>query len=229
MWTNLNRIDIETAEDPAPPRAHSARSGVVEVVFEDHPARLIERIASAEVVVGCVAWLTHPAILAALAKKPAALVVQKEDFLRPDGATTKEQTRAAYARINGLERRQCRPLLASMCTSRDPTLDGVRCVGMRPTRNAESWVKMHHKFLVFGRFVEEDRDPDGEVFVEPYAVWTGSFNFTHNATRSFENAVYIADEKIAQAYFYEFQQVAALSEPLDWSSEYVEPEWRIGT
>ncbi len=52
MWTNLNRIDIETAEDPAPPRAHSARSGVVEVVFEDHPARLIERIASAEVVVG---------------------------------------------------------------------------------------------------------------------------------------------------------------------------------
>ena len=37
MWTNLNRIDIETAEDPAPPRAHSARSGVVEVVFEDHP------------------------------------------------------------------------------------------------------------------------------------------------------------------------------------------------
>ena len=65
--------------------------------------------------------------------------------------------------------------------------------------------------------------------VVPYKVWTGSFNFTNNAERSFENAVVLEEPSIVQAYFKEFQQIAALSEPLDWESEWVEPEWRIGT
>ncbi len=63
--------------------------------------------------------------------------------------------------------------------------------------------------------------------VRPYAVWTGSFNFTHNASRSFENAVYIEDEKIAQAYVDEYVQLLALSESLDWESECAEPDMRI--
>ena len=36
------------------------------------------------------------------------------------------------------------------------------------------------------------------------AVWTGSFNFTTNATRSFENSVLISDKSIAQAYLDEY-------------------------
>lgn len=64
---------------------------------------------------------------------------------------------------------------------------------------------------------------------KPYAVWTGSFNFSDNGTKSFENAVVIEDVAIAEAYLEEWGQIAALSEPLDWSSEWMAPEWRIGT
>ena len=39
----------------------------------------------------------------------------------------------------------------------------------------------------------------------------------------------IEDEAIAQAYYNEWNQLAALSEPLDWDSEWCHPEWRIGT
>lgn len=77
-------------------------------------------------------------------------------------------------------------------------------------------------------------DPDyvddgyGQVFV-PEAVWTGSFNFSVNAGRSLENAVFIEDTAIAQAYANEFSQVAALSEPLNWEDPWCSPEWRCGT
>jgi phosphatidylserine/phosphatidylglycerophosphate/cardiolipin synthase-like enzyme len=63
----------------------------------------------------------------------------------------------------------------------------------------------------------------------PYEVWTGSFNFTKNATYSFENAIVSRDRNLVAAYFSEFSQLAALSEPLDWEVEWVAPEWRIGT
>lgn len=108
-----------------------------------------------------------------------------------------------------------------------PDLEGVRCVGVGGQRNRP---RMHDKFLVF---CKEEPECASDVLygsaIKPFAVWTGSFNFTRNATQSFENAVYIEDVKIARAYFDEFQQIAALSEPLDWESEYVEPEWRIGS
>jgi phosphatidylserine/phosphatidylglycerophosphate/cardiolipin synthase-like enzyme len=74
---------------------------------------------------------------------------------------------------------------------------------------------------------EDGRSATGE-FV-PEAVWTGSFNFSVNAGRSLENAVFIEDTAIAQAYANEFSQVAALSEPLNWQDPWCSPEWRCGT
>ena len=49
---------------------------------------------------------------------------------------------------------------------------------------------MHNKFLVF-------MDTSGK----PCSVWTGSFNFTKNATISYENALYIKDDAIAAGYY----------------------------
>jgi hypothetical protein len=47
--------------------------------------RLIRLIRQADIVLGCVAWVTSESILKALAeKKGVSLIVQKEDFLRPD-------------------------------------------------------------------------------------------------------------------------------------------------
>lgn len=92
---------------------------------------------------------------------------------------------------------------------------------------------MHNKFLVFANYEEEPRAGEHgswvETVIKPYGVWTGSFNLTQNAERSFENAVYMTNKAIVRAYFEEFSQIMALSEPLDWSKDWMEPEWRIGT
>ena len=85
--------------------------------------------------------------------------------------------------------------------------------------------RMHNKFLAFC-----DANLTGdEMRLVPRAVWTGSFNMTRNATRSFENAVVLTDPDIVAAYYREWEQILSLSEPLDWTSHWCEPEWRIGS
>lgn len=64
---------------------------------------------------------------------------------------------------------------------------------------------------------------------EPYAVWTGSYNFTQTAGMSMENAVYIEDKIIAKRYYDEWFHAFMLSESLDWRSRWCEPQYRIGS
>jgi len=60
----------------------------------------------------------------------------------------------------------------------------------------------------------------------PVAVWTGSFNFTVNASASnIENAVEIHDPVIAGAYLDEFARIAATSEPLNFTAGKADPTW----
>jgi phosphatidylserine/phosphatidylglycerophosphate/cardiolipin synthase-like enzyme len=70
-----------------------------------------------------------------------------------------------------------------------------------------------------------DRNPQ----IIPERVWTGSFNLTDNSANSLENAVVLESRSLAQAYFHEWAQVVAISEQLDWTSDWIEPEWRIGS
>jgi phosphatidylserine/phosphatidylglycerophosphate/cardiolipin synthase-like enzyme len=90
---------------------------------------------------------------------------------------------------------------------------------------------MHHKFLVFCKrkaTLKRPVDKQGVVdWPEPYAIWTGSFNFTNNGNHSLENAVFIRDRSIAESYYQEWQNVAWLSEPLDWTSRWIEQEWSV--
>ena len=91
---------------------------------------------------------------------------------------------------------------------------------------------MHHKFFVFAdvvRVKEKWAGADYREYFLPRAVWTGSFNPTFNGTQSRENAVYIESPKIAYEYMREFYRMLAISEPLDWTSEWVEPEYRFGS
>jgi hypothetical protein len=101
----------------------------------------------------------------------------------------------------------------------------------RNTGSGHNWLNGY----VFGKLNrvyqerKEGEEPDVRPTVEPYGVWTGSFNFTKSSVASFENAVYIEDSKIAYAYAHEFAQIFALSEPLDWTTSWSAPEYRIGT
>jgi phosphatidylserine/phosphatidylglycerophosphate/cardiolipin synthase-like enzyme len=88
---------------------------------------------------------------------------------------------------------------------------------------------MHNKFLVLCNVLEDRSEDDYHLQIDPYAVWTGSFNLTKSAALSLENALYVTDRGIAKAYFGEWEQILALSERLDWESDWCEPEWRVGS
>jgi hypothetical protein len=99
---------------------------------------------------------------------------------------------------------------------------------------------MHHKFMVFCDMEAKETvrvdQPGDEPFefqdggqAIPCAVWTGSFNATENGTKSLENAVILRGFDYAHPFFSEWAALLGISEPLNWESPYVAPEYRIGT
>ena len=239
---NLNELGIPTDGplDPecsveAWPDTGASADGLVLVYFEGLAEHLIEQVRKSEVVLGCVAWLTHEAVLSALAEKTdVAIVVQKEDFLRPDMDPKpgwKADLRRSYDRLRcSLCRYHFQGILGCLSTLHDSEIQPIRCMGHHNAERSATCPRMHHKFLLLCRSgsVESDDFPFRSE-PEPYAVWTGSFNVTRNAQNSLENAVLISDPTIVRLYYAQWQRVESLSEPLDWETEWASPEWRIGT
>lgn len=125
--------------------------------------------------------------------------------------------------------------------------DAVRCVGNHNSNKNPSASRMHHKFIVFG-VIERDNQKQKELEDKlpanmdeetkkdiidwenplkpiPQFVWTGSFNLSCSACHSFENVVIIKKPEIALMYYREFSLLYVLSEPLDWSSIWMEPKF----
>lgn len=197
-------------------------------------------IRNADFVFCCFAWLTNYRVLDALAstKYGCQVVVQKEDFLRPDSnhtASSYRTLRDKYGKLKCQFSRCDLPSIAgelSVCS--DDVVQAVRCAGVANTDRRRAAPRMHHKFAVACRCVmTQFSDSWGgrhdRVEFHPYAIWTGSFNPTSNGTRSRENAVVIESESAASSYLEEWAKVFAVSEQLDWNSEWIAPEWRIGT
>lgn len=182
--------------------------------FGDLLPALLEFIRGSESIAGCVAWITSDPVIDALAQRPVALILNKEWLLRSgDTSALAVRQRARLARLNG-------GILASsfpspLCDVAPPRtkLDAVRCAGHSPRVRSKNSPLMHHKFIV--------RLEGGK----PVAVWTGSFNFTANASSSLENAVEIHDPAAASAYLSEFSRVASISEPLEFAAGKSDPSW----
>jgi len=209
---------------------NGVKSGAVEVVFRDIEERVITEIVKADVVLGCVAWMTSLPILDALSRKwQVSIIVQKEDFLRPDsGRWELKRQREAYAKLPRYSR-MGNPRTWDYSMATDDMDDAIRCAGMWAA-NKSTIPRMHNKFLVLCRCEIPPRPDDlGPNAYVPYAVITGSFNMTNNATDSLENIVIIHDPDIARAYSKEHGTIYGISEPLDWEKPYVVPEYRIGT
>lgn len=247
-YPNLNALSPRTTDMGGNTREQSFRRALGEfrvpaatkvcAYFSDLEQHLIAHIRSSDAVVGCVAWLTSPATLKALASKMGtSVLVQKEDFLRPDlnnelAGHWKDELRRLYDSIPPIrspEHFQAgwleEQVKGSPVGLGQPIESvGIRCVGHK--RGPESAIpRMHHKFLVFLRRLADDDSEvtEGAWPYSPYAVWTGSFNITTNGAASLENAIFIEDPSISEAYRKEWEHVLRLSEPLDWNSEYASP------
>jgi hypothetical protein len=236
---DLNKMAIPTDGTAQPPDDNSIKTDSnVRVYFRNLEDTLVRYISCgrANLVVGCVAWLTNKRILSALAgvKRGVSLVVQKEDFLRPDidsGKSWKASLREMYGRLPRPPLRYSFPnIVSSLSVCGDPSIEPVRCVGNHNRTRLPAFPRMHNKFLIFCKVKDVRRGEDWtDKTVEPKCVWTGSFNLTENATRSLENAVVLTEKSVVDAFFREWGQIMAISEPLDWSSDWCEPEWRVGT
>lgn len=84
---------------------------------------------------------------------------------------------------------------------------------------------MHNKFIIcynnFGFNYDTDAlEIDGEIL-------TGSYNYTENSNNSFENIVCIKKQNIIISYFQQFAELATLSVPLNWKSEWKPHEGEI--
>ena len=261
---NRDGVNINPQQD------HGGKLGDTEVIFRNIKERLIEVIETSDqegLILGAVAWLTDYDVLEALARKNSAIVVQKEDFLRPDIAARPEwaaMLRQKYEAVQpGDWNRYDLPGIASeLSVCGNPGIEGagitsskvqcgVRCVGNHNADKAPAWPRMHNKFLVFmerkrvglcncwdvwyphrerGEEFQHYGGCDGNTYrLASTSLWTGSFNLTRNARMSFENALYITDSRIAALYANEWAQIYALSEPLDWETPWVAPEFRVGT
>jgi hypothetical protein len=206
----------------------------VEVVFRNLEQRLIDEIERWPRVYGCVAWLTSRPVLAALAKKDAVgIIVQKEDFLRPDSMPV--SLRYLYGALPSGDRSEVLGHIYNYAG--DQTTEPVRCMGNHNTDRVPAWPRMHNKFLVFCDYKKVPNphfDPnfdENQIIDEVVArkVWAGSYNMTFNATSSLENATIITSNAIAKAYLEEFGLILGASEPLNWQSKWVAPEYRMGS
>lgn len=189
-------VDLEPPPGREDLNARMPDPSTPDVVFRGVRERLVGLIEAHPYVVACVAWVTDPVILRALAsRRGVSLVVNAEDFLRPDegdGGSYRARLRELYDAIPHLYP--------------DTTIPAVRCYGRDPSLEARP--RMHHKFAVF---LDEDR--------RRVAAWTGSFNWTKQATRNLENAVHFEEPSAVDAFYDEWALIWMRSKPLDWASD----------
>lgn len=227
---NLNDLGVPMDHETEPQADHGMSAvAKIDVVFRNHRSRLLDEIARCDVVLGCVAWLTDSVVLGALASRQhVSIVVQKEDFLRPDlRQAWGQHLRRLYGALPSPLLRYALPGgVSGLNYAGDPKIAPVRCVGNHNRDKQPAWPRMHNKFLVF---CDQGKDSYGDTAVVPRRVWTGSYNISLNAAASWENAVLIESAEVADAYAREFAQILTFSEPLDWTSDWVAPEYRIGS
>lgn len=155
---DLNTARIQTDGYPEPLRVTdlAVEDCGVEVFFRDLTEQCCRFIAEFDYIVGCVAWLTDPDILNELAKKQGvAIVVQKEDFLRPDSVYTDDWAAYLFGLYGRLSNDFSRyhtfegTVLHMMSYCNDPAWGhSVRCVGNHNQDKKPAFPRMHNKFLI---------------------------------------------------------------------------------
>lgn len=171
-------------------------------------------------VVGCVAWLSDPAIVEGLVRfcGNVFILVNNENFSVWGNGKTHllydqfpwclQSMSELFSHLDDVYK----PLTA--CGSFAP----VRCIQNDGTGHH----LMHNKYVVF--LLEDEKTKS----LQCDSVWLGSVNFTKNSSNNLETATYIEDSRVATAVFHDFSNLFVISTPLtvsqsttwnNWSSE----------
>lgn len=155
---------------------HIVVESQAKVVFHNSylTERVCEYIEQSHSVVGCVAWFTSRPILFRLQQKPSCFILKNEEYL---DSRSREFDKTLREFMNQVVFYPNRDQDSRFGDVLQPFLVVSPACGI-----------MHNKFVVLER---NDK---------PYAVITGSFNFTNNASSNLENIVYIESEEIASGY-----------------------------
>lgn len=242
---NLNEIYINSdhSHPEQKQKDNTVIGKIISVYFKNQIEYLIEHIKKADIVIGCVAWLTNYEVLNALKHVPKGckIIVQKEDFLRPDdNKNNKNQLYNIYNSIKPLKYHFSDKLSILTNTVLDEISimghpqgydEAIRCCGNYNKDKNPAFPRMHNKFLVFCMLEEkyDDRFKGLMNMLTPYGVWTGSLNLTHNSMNSLENGLYITENEIVKAYVQEWANIMAISEELNWDSVWSTSDQRIGS
>ena len=230
----------EKALEYAKPNNTKSSGGEIECYFRNLETHLNKKIKQYPVIVGCVAWLSNKLLLKTLAtRKAVSIIIQKEDFLRPDSNDNRgKKLKPLYKQlphIMGGTKREFYwgDIVDNLDIIHGWESESVRWMGNFNTDKKPAFPRMHNKFLVFCEVekykISDEWEPETII---PKAVWTGSFNLSHNSTNSLENALFINNEEIVKAYYDEWQYIFALSERItdeDWELTWHPPSFRIGT
>lgn len=196
-------------------------SSYFECHFRDIEDHLLQAIYDwNDIIVGCIYTLTSDRVVDALVRNcpGVSIVIQKTDWLMR--ADSWFRPTLEFLADHGLPREIMPWPLDRMdgepYVDDRPYVEGIRCLGYSAGIYTP---KMHNKFLVFCHL------EDGALVGKK--VWTGSFNLTATAGKSFENAILIDDEDIATAYLNEYAQICTLSEPVVWKTSHPNPTWRL--
>ena len=180
-------------------------------------------------IVGNIAWLTDYDILEALSKKTVQIIIQKEDFLRPDSINDNKfikSIKKLYNKFSGFDNMNLFDYHISVCGHVE--IPGVTCLGNLNSEKNPAHPRAHNKFLVFCDYSEPDENNNSHIV--PKSVWTGSFNFTNNSGNSLENSIYFSGRNdIIKKYYEYYLHMLMCSEPLDFSWEWDSTTLRIGT
>ncbi|KAM9950303.1 hypothetical protein ACTFIT_011553 [Dictyostelium discoideum] len=190
---------------------------------------LIDNSKKGDFILFCVAWFTNLDILKKLklAKNKGVrilIVILKEPWLIKN---TKLMTK--YSNLNNMDDLEKKDYLKifkeygnEFClkkivdwNSLNFEEDTVRVCGKIQTNPSEYISRMHNKFIVFGSF------ENGKI--EPKTVWTGSFNISIAAGKSFENVIILNSTEAASQYLKQFCLIFFLSEPLETKNLIMSP------
>lgn len=179
-----------------------------EVYFRNLEDALVREIERNDIVLGCVAWVTSPKVLEALAGRTTCLIVD-----RKVPRMTKE-LKELYKLIQWNDKTKIYEMLKNghgwmdyFCYSNGGKPLPYSIYGDWNFEAGMYYVDggryrfMHHKFLLMLR--ERGICDCGKTLYQP-TVWTGSYNFTKNAKTGLENAVVIRNNGIGASYLCEF-------------------------